>query len=1233
MSMNAASGTGNGDQTPDSTSPRLVVGIGASAGGIDALKSFLIEVPQSSGLSYVVILHLSPDHDSQLAEVLGSATSIPVTQVTATTRLAADHVYVIPPNRGLSIVDGSLVLTRMTAGEQRRHPVDAFFRALAETRNAEAVGVVLSGTGSDGATGLKRIKEAGGLTLVQTPEEAEYADMPNAAIGTHKVDIVSRVADMPRRIIEYVGRIGAELTALAEIPPDSVPQTQEQIVRNILTLVRLRTGHDFANYKTGTVLRRVLRRQALRGLSTLDAYAALLRDQPDEASALLQDLLIGVSNFFRDHEAFATVERDIIPRLFAGKQAHDYVRAWSAGCATGEEAYSLAILLAEFASNLPTPPTIQIFATDLSEQAIAVAREGVYSEADVAEVSEQRLLRFFQRAPGGYRVRRDLRELVLFACHNVIRDPPFSHLDLISCRNLMIYLNGTAQERLLETFQFALRPGGFLFLGLSEVPERTTELFGTADKAAHIYEARSVTNRLLAPLPPATPAPSAPSLLRGLETTVDRHVLPAHLHQRLLEQYAPPSIVVTEDFQLVHVSERAGRYMYVPAGEPSRDALQLVRPELRPHLRMAVQQAIARRGSVDLDEVVMEGENGGRRLRIMARAVLREGDPPRGFVLVLFQDLDGDAPGGSERPAILPAPLVPSHLDDELADLRRQMRATIEQYETQVEEAKASNEELQAMNEELRSSTEELETSKEELQSVNEELLTVNQELKIKVEELSLANNDFANLINSTEIATIFLDRSLRVKLSTPRAHDIFNLRASDRGRPLSDITSRLKYPELSQDLKQVLERLHTIERDVITDDGRHYMMRILPYRTADDRIEGLVLTLLDISVLREAELQVRLSEERLRLMIDSAVEYAIFTMDSEGVVDSWNIGAQRIFGYSRDEIIGKNFAVLFTPEDRKAGVPASERQLALTEGRANDERWHLRHDGTRLYCSGVTIRLGEGSQLGLAKIARDLTAPREAADNLQLAHDLLERRVRERTDALRTEMQQHDSARAHVVTLMRKLVTAQEDQRARIARDLHDQLGQQLIALRLTLEEVQRTASGTAKAQVERALTLASELNDGIDVLAWELRPAVLDDLGLATALPKVVKEWAAHHGVNAAFQATNYENGDLSREAEITFYRIAQEAMTNVVKHAHASSVSVLLETRADGIVQMIVEDDGVGFDSADPSAMDKGIGLVGMRERAALIEAELEVESAPGRGTTIYLRAPKAARSSNS
>ena len=1103
MAGNSSDGKKRGRKKRSSSDNEfLVVGLGASAGGIQALKEFFSKVPGDSGMAYVVILHMSPEHESKLAQILQVTSTIPVKQVERRIKVLPDNVYVIPPNQNLSMSDGHLELTHMIGVEERRSPVDLFFRTLAETNDSRAVSVILSGTGANGSMGLKRIKESGGVAFAQDPNEAEYNDMPRNAIATGLVDYVLPVAEIPGKILSYKDHRGS---IQLPVRPD-IKATDEHALRDIFTQLRIRTGHDFSNYKRATMLRRIERRLGIKELSGLPEYAEYMRANRDESQALLKDLLISVTNFFRDPESVEALARKILPAIFAKKTGNDHVRVWIAGCATGEEAYSLAMILNEVSSHLQNDALIQLFGTDLDTEAISIAREGLYSEPEVADVSPERLRRFFLKEHNSYRVRRELREQVLFAVHNVIKDPPFSHLDLISCRNLLIYLNQSAQSRVLEVMHFALNPTGYLFLGSSESVEGQSDLFTVVDKEHHIFQSRPVPTRAVFPVPEISFRPQPPPQIDKERTPQELRAVErlsyVDLHQRLLEQFAPPSVVVNEDYDIVHVSDSAGRYLKVTGGEPTNNLLRLIRPELRLELRTALYQAVQKRSETETTDLHVQVDDGSSvNLRVTVRPVLREQDPTRGFILVLFRET-GDGP--LEKPAsVVPEP-VTRHLEDELIHLKSQLRATVEQYELQQEELRASNEELQAMNEELRSSAEELETSKEELQSVNEELTTVNQELKIKIEELSQANNDFTNLMNSTDIGTIFLDRGLRVKLFTPRARDAFNLIASDIGRPLLDITNKLNYDSLVVDIQKVMKTLHRVETIAESVDGRWYTLRILPYRTSEDRIDGVVITIFDITENKLAKIAL----EKARTDLEARI---------------------------------------------------TERTSDLTEANAN------------------------------------------------LWLEISERR-------------QAESSR---VKLLNQLVNSQEKERRRIARDLHDQMGQQLTALRLRLETLKDGAGKREKlsATLDDVLGILSQLDSDVDFLAWELRPLVLDDLGIKEALQQYVDRWKEHTGIAAEFHSTGFQNDRLPRETENNLYRITQEALNNAAKHSHASRLSVLLERREDHAV-LIIEDNGIGFHLTESN---NGSGMTGMRERAALIGAEFEVESDSEKGTTIFVRVP--------
>ena len=963
----------------------IIVGIGASAGGVQALKDFFENVPANTGIAYVVILHLSPSYDSKLTQILQTVTPLKVIQVLEKTTVVADQIYVVPPNQHLLMEDNQLAVSPNMEVEDRRAPVDIFFRTLADTMRSRAVCVVLSGTGANGSMGLKRIKELGGAAFVQNPREAEFNEMPRNSIATELVDEILPVAEIPKRIIAYKSKLN-----VVQIPltVEKNSEDQQNALREIFTQLRVRTGHDFTNYKRGTLLRRIERRIKVRNLADVQIYSTFIQTNPEETIALLKDLLISVTNFFRDKQAFLAIETQILPELIKNKTSEQQLRIWVAGCATGEEAYSIAMLCAEQTLNVIDAPKVQIFATDIDEVAITHAREGLYTINDAADVSQERLRRFFNKESEGYRIRREIREMVLFANHNFIKDPPFSHLDIISFRNVLIYLNNTAQERVMQTFHFALNPGGFLFLGSSESADGAADLYSVHNREHHIFQKRHVVATRPYPVPDSIPdfqfgkSPKIADLHKG--RAKNDGITFGELHQRLLEQYAPPSVVVNEEYDIVHLSERAGLYLQIGGGEPSKNLLKLIRQELRLVLRSALFQAIQRQAAVEIPGVKVSLDDREETINIHVRPVLKHGDIARGFILILFERSEDSAV--VKREVIASDEPVARQLEEELLRLKGQLRESNEQHEFNTEELKASNEELQAMNEELRSAAEELETSKEELQSINEELRTVNQELKVKVEETTLAGNNLQNLINSVDIGTIFLDRSFRVAFFTPAASDLFNLIQGDYGRPLSDITGRLEYGHLLADAETVLEKLQPIEHEVKTTTGRFYIMRVLPYRTAEDRINGVVITFVDVSRKKTDEEALRSSEERLRLLIESAKDYAIFTVDTDRKINSWNTGAEAMIGYSEQEILGQRGDIIFTPEDIARKQPEEEAEKAMKVGFAENERWHVRKNGSRFFGSGTVRPLHNdaGKFLGFVKIMRDLTKSKQAEQALR---------------------------------------------------------------------------------------------------------------------------------------------------------------------------------------------------------------------------------------------------------
>ncbi len=1220
----------------------LMVGIGASAGGIQALTQFFEQMSDNPGMAFVVIMHLSPEHDSNLAALLQRHTRMPVAQINESLEVHPNCVYVIPPAKHLAMTDGHIRLTEPEQFKGRRVPIDHFFRTLAETHGPGAVGIVLSGTGADGSSGLTRIKELGGVTMVQDPEEAEHAEMPRNAISTGMVDYVLPVAEMPQQLRSY--RENAERIVLP-VAEEPIEIAQIDHLSEILIFLRTRTSHNFAAYKQSTVLRRIERRMQVTNQPTLAEYLALLQTRPGEVQALLRDLLISVTNFFRDRAAWDALDKQVLTRLFAAKNALEPVRVWVAACATGEEAYALAMLLHEQVQRHNQIPNVQIFATDLDERAIAVAREGSYPETIALDVSPERLQRFFVHDGGSYRIRKEIRDSILFAVHDVLKDPPFSRLDLISCRNLLIYLNKEAQSQLLALFHFALKPDGSLFLGMSESTDGVSQLYSPLDKKHHIFARRAIP-RGAKPIPSLLIArPDLRMGAAGAAPVPPGTISPNELHISLLEQYAPPSIVVNENYDVLHLSRRAGRYLQFVGGEPTYNLVRVIHPALRLDLRSALFTAIHKKKGNETGRIPVHLDGADRLVRIIVRP-LEEPAALLGHALVIFDEIEETAEAEQNRLILEGMAPVARHLEEETQLLRDQLRGSIEQYETSVEELRASNEELQAMNEELRSASEELETGKEELQAVNEEMQAVNQELKIKVDELSRSNSDLQNLMISTDIGTVFLDRELRIKLYTPAAQRVFNIIPSDINRPLAHITHKLNYGQLVEDAEKVLRQLGATVHELQTSSGESYLVRLLPYRTVEHKIDGVVITLVDITE------RVRNASERRTLSHDLAEQQ----MQFEAVVQQMPVGLviaeapSGRFIYSNVGSPGQwgtlssPFATVlseagptyqaFYPDGTPVRPEEWPMTRAITRGEVvlNEEIRLVLENGEEaiMLISATPLRDSTGQTTAGVLTWSDVTRRTQMETALQEAHAQLEDRVTVRTaelaqvnEALQVEAVERQAADQARRELLRQLVSTQEEEQRHISRELHDQLGQSLTGLRFILDTMARRSAPAQRDQLEEATAIVDDMTNRISDLALDLRPPVLDDLGLIPALLILIERFTARTGVEVDLQHSGLDRR-LSPATETVIFRVVQEALTNVARHAGVQAATVQILGNHD--VTVSIEDHGRGFDLAAVRAAADTAGLAGMSERVTLIGGELTIESAPGAGTHVIAQLPQ-------
>jgi two-component system CheB/CheR fusion protein len=966
--------------------PVPIVGVGASAGGIEAIEGLLKHLPATTGVALIVILHLDPKYPSLAHRILDRAGDVPVEEAADGTRVEANHVYVLPPN-AVPILDRG-VIRLSTPAVPRHASIDAFFRSLAADAGDAAIGVVLSGTGGDGAAGLRAIKERGGMTMAQAPDQARYDGMPRSAIAAGAVDWVLPVAEIPQKLVAHAHRIA--LGRRGEGPTLRPSAEVTQHFRTICSTVLHRTGHDFSWYKQATMLRRIQRRMSLVQAESLAGYVQILKDQPGEADLLFADLLIGVTRFFRDPAVFEAIGEKVIPQILEGRGGGSEVRLWVPGCATGEEAYSLAILVREGMAKLDSVPEVKIFATDIDDQALEGARLGRYPDKAVENVSLERLGRFFLKQGSTYQVSKEIRDLCIFSSHNLVSDPPFSRLDLISCRNLLIYLEADIQKQLVPLFHYALASGGYLLLGPSENLAGYPELFRMVDKDTRIFQRKDthVTPTAIFPLVGSKRVERAmadPVSVRG----DGRRQAGARAFERLLlEEYAPPSVIVNELGTIVYVSGKTGDFLELPSGITRVNVVEMAHPAIRPTLHTALHRAVRDRRSLVEEDLTVEMEGMLRRLQLVVRA-FGAGDGEQSLYMIVFRDTtppvakaesargDGAAAPSSEQ--------LTAELERELLSTRAHLQTTIEELESANEELQSANEEMLSTNEELQSANEELQTSKEELQSINEELQTVNVELVRKVEELDRANDDLQNLFASSHIPTLFLDGELRIKKFSPTAKELFRVIESDLGRHITDVVHTFTDGDLVSDVRGVLATLDPKEQEVHQPEGdRWFIQRVRPYRSLENLIDGVVVTFVDITDLKRAQERVATLAAIVESSNDAIIGHAL-----DGTITSWNAGAERMMGFAAAQVVGTPLGRLCPAE----GLPQLEAALARVQKGEHveiSEGLCLHRDGRSVdVVLGMSpLRDAAGAVVAAASIAHDLTGLRRTERALRRSEE-----------------------------------------------------------------------------------------------------------------------------------------------------------------------------------------------------------------------------------------------------
>jgi two-component system CheB/CheR fusion protein len=1209
------------DETPDGHRPLAfnVVGIGASADGIETYIELLEHLPPDTGMAYVAVLHRSPDQKSHLCQILGRHTVMPVEEIENGMGLAMNRVYVAPPGFLLRIDKGVFYLE---PPDSAKRCIDFFFYSLAADQRNRAIAVILSGMDSDGALGMRAIKGEGGITMVQAPESAQYRDMPGSSIYADHVDIVSP----PSAIAAQLAQLGRQFrqTNLRLLQDGVAVDGEEQYFVRILAMMRGVSGVDFRLYKQTTVRRRIARRMLLHRIDTLRDYVAFLQGNPGELRDLQEDALINVTRFFRDPEVFEVFKSTVLPRIFEDHDPAQQVRIWVAGCSSGEEVYSFAICLLEHLTGTVIQPPVQIFGTDASELNIQKARAGMFAETISDDVSPERLRRFFTKTDKGFQVAKRVRDLCIFARQNLCHDPPFSRMDVISCRNVLIYFGGELQRQLIPTFHYALRPEGFLILGTSETIREFTDLFSLADRRHKIYwhtggsSARALLDALPRSLAPhistahPTPAPESWGDIE-LQRAADRI---------LLARYAPPGVVVNERLEILESRGRVSPFLELRPGAATLELAHMTRENIASQVSAAVRRAITEEVPIQVQGLHVTDGDVRLEATLEVLPIHPVGNRPKCYLVVF-------APPRTrlqrEQAAVELSPDMSaedkdrliSQMRHDLSSTRLYLQSVLEERDAKNQELVSANEEIQSANEELQSTNEELETTKEELQSSNEELHAVNEELQNRNAILTQASNDLSNLLTSVNLPVLMLSNELTIRHFTPSTQRVMNLRVADVGRPFSELRVNLDVDDLTPLFTEVLDTLTAREIEVRDKDGRWYLLRVRPYRTADNKIEGLVVALVDIDQLRRSQQELRSARDFSRSIIQS-VPLPLVVVDSELKITATNQAfciLARLSSADLDRRYLPPLARNLWGLDREL----QEKLEKLRDTHKVGESFEFEHvisgEPPRFFSIRGCVLQPDGEQYLLATI-EDLTTHKEAERLLKAEQVRLASEVELKTQALGRSQ---DELRALAVSLF----NSQEEERRRIARELHDDLSQRLAALEIDSDQAEQNLSSDnsiSRESLQRIRSRLAKLSQDVREMSHRLHPSMIEDLGLKPALQALTEEFGHRENMIATFSSQDVPE-NIPVEVSTVLYRITQEALRNVSKHAGQTHARVSLRGTAEGI-QLQVADFGNGF---DPSARRIGLGFVSMGERARQIGATLEVRGALGEGVRVTVNVP--------
>lgn len=1203
--------------------PYPVVGFGASAGGLQAFKELLKNLDPNTGMAFVLVTHLARGQKSFLSEIVERYTQMPVHSIKEGLRPEPNQVYVLLPNQRLTLHEGVFHIEPPPANERVLKTIDTFFYSLAADQKNHAIGVVLSGADADGALGLKAIKGEGGIALVQSPDSAIHSDMPLNSIAGDHVDMIIP----PAEIAQELGRLAGQFAdpGVRSLEEGAISSDDEQVFQKILQMLRGVSGLDLRQYKVETIRRRIARRMLLLRTEQLSQYFRFLQMRSDELHALQEDVLINVTRFFRDPSLWEVLRGNVLPPLIQDRPADRPIRVWCAGCSTGEEAYSLAVLLHEYLSQNGLDTPIQIFGTDASDQSIETARTAIYPEAIASEVSADRLRRYFVKVDRGYQVSKRVRDTCIFARQNLCSDPPFSHIDILVCRNVMIYFNQALQRQIVLTFHYALETGGYLVLGMSEGLRDYGEVFSTVDRKHKIYMKTGATLPFHYEPPKTFTVAQNGGAMRAHLDGRESRVWPELELQRaadriVLARFGPPGLIVDEHFNVLQSRGQTSQFLEITPGAVNWNLMRVLRQDLVSDVREAVQRAIHENVSVNTTIAQMDEEKGEQHIRVDVLPISNVEARPRCF-LILFQTVTEGGEGRiSETPAL--PQLTADEKDRLIAQLRQDLSSTrfhlqslVEERDMRNQELVSANEEIQSANEELQSTNEELETTKEELQSANEELQTVNDELQQRNNVLKQTGDDLTNLLNSVNIPLLMLTNDLRIRQFTPPMQHLLSVRQADIGRSISEIRLQLSIENIQPILAEVLDTLGAREFEVQDREGHWHLLRIRPYRTADNKIEGLVVVLLDIDQLRRSQQHLVDAHDFARSVVES-VPVPIVVLNQDSTIRTTNTAFRQLTQMQASELENQSMPGLV---NTLWGVETLSEGLASLLESPIDTMLEFEHVSTTARRKTLLFKAQALSTDGarvLLLMIEDITLRRESELLVARQKEALQGEVQVAAHKLRRTQEELRSLTAH-------LFTVHEEGRGRVARELHDDISQRLSLLEITLNELK--ATGCKQEDLDRlrsAREQVESLNNDVRHISHRLHPAILNDLGLPAALKALAEEFGNREKMPATYLSQDLPES-WSPLAATSLYRIAQEALRNVAKHAGKTHVKVVL-AGVGGRLQLKVMDFGVGFDQEAETA-PSGLGMISMEERARLAGGTLTVQSALGQGTTVTAEVP--------